>query len=179
MELAWPLLTEPISHSNTGLTPPPPQKNKIKRDLSSAATAHLSHASSDNFPVLAALWGLPHEPGQVAQEPTHLALIPGLIAAPPSSEPSPPLQPSPPLPLLAQEHFKSIQFKTSEAIPSHIFKVLGSSIRPSSLICSRVHSTSILICHPLPKTSPPCKLNYGVLLGSLRASASLRLLPSK
>lgn len=41
VEPAQPLLTEPISHSSTGLNPPPLPKNKIKRDLSSSC-----HSSS-------------------------------------------------------------------------------------------------------------------------------------
>lgn len=52
VEPAWPLLTEPISHSSAGPTPPLPLKNKIKRDLSSSC-----HDSSSLSPAATTFLG--------------------------------------------------------------------------------------------------------------------------
>ena len=150
VESAEPFLTKPISHSNAG--PPAPLKSKIKRDLSSSYMAH---------PFLAQQRGVPGPAARGRDCPlrawtggsvsfTLVLLLPAAL----------PLQPSPPALLSAEGHFKWISFKTSEAIPFHIFKVHGPSIR---LSFSSVHAFFQQVAQfvtPLLKLPHPSKLNY-------------------
>lgn len=135
VELARPLLTEPISHSDTGPTPPPPPKNKIKRDLSSSCCDSSSLLRQQRQ----LSWGW-----QLFRDcPVSLGRGPGSPSPWPWSSHSwqpLPVQPFPPG-LSSRPAFQprnilnGFNLKTSEAIPFHIFKVHRPSIGPSSLIC--------------------------------------------
>lgn len=158
VKTAWPLFTEPISHSSTGLTPLPPLKNKIKRDLSSSC-----HSSSLLHQQPQLSWAGSYTPGrdcQVSLAGGPKAHLLGLC--PPCSDP-----PSSPLLLphcQPRNILNGFNLKLQKQSLPTFLKFTVPALYPHLSFIHAFIKQVVQFVTSLLKIFYPFKLNYGVLL---------------